>query len=338
MPQAPKPHPEIVLGTANFGSPSDPLCKTTTPEAAAELLRTLHSYGYDTVDTARRYPSFAQGTSEELLGSALAVLEQQNTATPSSPSSPVTIKVDTKVLSNPGDHAIPRIESSIAASLSALRLPKVHTLYAHAPDRSTPLSSPASAFHAAVTTNGQAIQWGISNYTLSEVQTLLQICDANNWVRPAVYQGQYSAVARQSETDLIPYLHSQNIAFYAFSPGAAGLFGSASRLQLQNVAGDAMRAAYGAEAVQRAAERVKDAARENGIGSGHEVAVRWIVWHSMLDARFGDKVIIGAGSKEQLRETLGSVHRGPLEAVVVDVVERVWDEIQGEREGQIVNK
>jgi len=28
----------------------------------------------------------------------------------------------------------------------------------------------------------------------------------------------------------------------------------------------------------------------------------------------------------------------PLEAVVVDVVERVWDEIQGEREGQIVNK
>lgn len=323
MPQAHKPHPDIVLGAANFGSASDPLCKTTTPEAAAEHLTILQSYGYDTVDTARRYPPFAQGTSEELLGSALALLEK-NTTSPG----PSTIKIDTKVLSNPGDHSIPRIASSIAASLSSLQLPQVHTIYAHAPDRSTPLSSPASAFHSAVTTNGQATQWGISNYTLSEVQTLLQICDANNWLRPAVYQGQYSAVARQSETSLIPYLHSQNIAFYAFAPGAAGIFGSASRLQLQNAVGDAMRAAFGVDGVQRAAERVKAVAAEKGIKSAHEVAVRWVVWHSMLDANYGDKVIVGAGSAQQLRETLEGVEKGPLEEDVVEVVERVWAEIE----------
>ncbi|KEF57543.1 uncharacterized protein A1O9_05460 [Exophiala aquamarina CBS 119918] len=328
MPQTPKSHPGLVLGAANMGSASDPMCKTTTPEAAAELLTILQSYGYDTVDTARRYPPFAQGTSEELLGSALAILSKRN----NTPANPPNIKIDTKVLSNPGDHTIPRITSSIRASLSALQLPKVHTIYAHAPDRSTPFTSAASAFHTAVTTHGQAARWGISNYTLSEVQTLLQICDENNWTRPSVYQGQYSAVARQSEALLIQYLHSQDISFYAFAPGAAGIFGSASRLQLQNAAGDAMRAAYGVDAVRRAAERVKAVAAEKGIKSAHEVAVRWVVWHSMLDAAYGDKVIVGAGSVQQLRETLDGVERGPLEPDVVEVVERVWAEIEIERE------
>lgn len=334
MSQTQEAHPDLILGTANFGSASDPLCKTTTPERAVELLSILRSYGYDTVDSAQRYPPLAQGTSEKLLGEAFALLDKNATATTNTTSPPEhhlprtsDFKTDTKVLSNPGDHTIPRINASITASLASLHPSKIHTIYAHAPDPSTPLTSPASAFHAAVT-DGHATQWGISNYRLDQIQALLQICDEHNWIRPAVYQGQYNAVARGSEAELIPYLHSQNMAFYAFAPAAAGTFGAASRLQLQNPVGQAMRSVYGAEALQMAVDKVKAIATEKGLASAHEVAVRWVVWHSVLDRRYGDKVIIGASSPEQLRATLDGVDKGPLELDVVDVVEQVWAEVE----------
>ncbi|KAK5044500.1 hypothetical protein LTR84_010711 [Exophiala bonariae] len=332
MSRAHKTHPELVLGTANFGSASDPITKTTTPERAAELLTILYSSGSDTIDTAQRYPPFAQGTSEKLLGETFALLHKTTSTTTSTTTphhavpSKSTIKLDTKVLSNPGDHTIPRINASIASSLASLAPAKIHTIYAHAPDPDTPLSSPASAFHDAVIA-GHAAQWGISNYSLEQVRELLQICDAHGWVRPAVYQGRYNAVARGAEAELIPYLHGQGIAFYAFAPGASGTFGAASRLELQNAVGEAMRGAYGADQVRVAVERVRSVVAEKGLGSAHEVVVRWVVWHSALDRKFGDKVIFGTGGPDQLRAMLEAVERGPLEPDVVEVVEQVWPEV-----------
>lgn len=331
MAQGLKKHPDLILGTANFGSASDPLCKTTTPERAAEMISILHSFGYDTVDTAQRYPPFAQGTSEKLLGETFTLLDKTASTTSSTTSnhkdpSTSTIQTDTKVLSNPGDHTTERINASIASSLASLAPAKIHTIYAHRPDPDTPLETPAAAFHAAVSA-GHATQWGISNCSLEQVRELVQICDAHGWRRPAVYQGQYNAVARGCEAALIPYLHSQGMAFYAFAPGAAGTFGAASRLELDNAVGDAMRTAYGADEVRVAVEGVKKVALEKGLRSAHEVVVRWVVWHSALDTGYGDKVIVGASGPEQLKATLEAVERGPLEPGVVQVVERVWTEM-----------
>ena len=46
---------------------------------------------------------------------------------------------------------------------------------------------------------------------------------ANNWVRPSVYQGMYSVVTRQVEEELLPCLRHHNIAFYAYSPLGGGI-------------------------------------------------------------------------------------------------------------------
>jgi aflatoxin B1 aldehyde reductase len=41
------------------------------------------------------------------------------------------------------------------------------------------------------------------------------ICEANGYVKPTVYQGMYNVVFRRSEENLFPLLRKHNCAFYA---------------------------------------------------------------------------------------------------------------------------
>ncbi|KAK5198640.1 hypothetical protein LTR92_001111 [Exophiala xenobiotica] len=309
-----KEQPAIILGCANFGSPDDPTTRHHTPAAASALFTAFSSYGYHTIDTSRRYPPLAGGTSEVVIGSTLSSLPPS-----------INLDIDTKVLSAPGCHTPENIASSISASLAALGVPVVHTIYLHFPDRTQPLSNPVSALSHAVST-GQAARWGLSNYTLDDVREVLALCEQHGWIKPAVFQGEYNAVNRETE-DLIPYLHKNGIAFYAYSPGAGGaLAPMGTRLAAPGPAGDRVRRLYGGDEVQSAIQRVRDVAGKNGL-KGHEAAIRWVVWDSMLDGKYGDGVIIGAGSVEQLRETLDVIKKGGLSEDVKQVVQGVWETI-----------
>jgi aflatoxin B1 aldehyde reductase len=72
-----------------------------------------------------------------------------------------------------------------------------------------------------------------------------------------------------------------------------------------------------------AANRVHTEAQKHGI-VGHEVALRWVLHHSALKAEFGDGMIIGASSLEQLDANLKMCDAGPLPDDLVKVVEEVW--------------
>ena len=307
--------PKLILGCSNFGSPTDPYCKITTPEQAATLLKTFASYGHDTIDTSRRYPPQAPGTSEEVLGEAFQMLTSNADRSPS-------IVIDTKTLSAPGCHKPENLRQSVNESLSALQVPSVHTIYLHFPDRSVPLSDPISTLSAAIQA-GQAKQWGISNYTIADIEEILGLCGENDWIKPAIYQGEYNALNRQNE-ELIQFCHDHSIAFYAYSPGAGGVFSpSGSRIGAKTPAGERVRALYGSEEMQGAVQKVRDVAEKHGLG-GHEVAIRWAFWDGILDNRFGDGVVIGVSGEKQLTETCEWVKKGGLPDELRDVVEGVW--------------
>ncbi|KAJ9607330.1 hypothetical protein H2200_008403 [Cladophialophora chaetospira] len=294
--------PKLILGCSNFGSATDPFVKTSTPAQAANLLKTFISHGHYTIDTSRRYPPQAPGTSEEVLGEAFKLLD-------SIVEGNASISIDTKTLSSPGDHKPANLRASIAASLAALGVTSVNTIYLHFPDRSVPLSDPVSTLSAAVQA-GQARQWGLSNYTIDDIREIISLCDQNGWVKPAVYQGEYNALNRQSEP-LIRVCHENGIAFYAYSPAAAGVFSpTGSRISASTPAGQRTRAIYGGEEMQAAVQRVRDAAEKKGLG-GHEVAIRWAFWNGVLDER--DGVIIGASNEKQLNETCSFLKKGGLD-------------------------
>lgn len=314
--------PNIILGCANFGSPEDPTTRIHTPSQAESLFAVLTSYGHTTIDTSRRYPPTQPGTSEELIGTTLSSISNK--------AFPLELVIDTKVLSAPGCHKPENIAKSIADSLHALGVSSVHTIYLHFPDRTQPLTSPVSALSHAVSTD-QAKQWGISNYTLADVQEIISLCEQHGWIPPAVFQGEYNPLNREAESELIPYLHDNGIAFYAYSPGAGGAIApTGSRLTAKGPAGDRVRQLYGGEVVQKAIQKVRDAVEKAGL-KGHEAAIRWTVWNGVLDGKYGDGVIIGASSEEQLRQTLDAIKKGGLGDDVRDVVGDVWGDIQNAR-------
>lgn len=73
----------------------------------------------------------------------------------------------------------------------------------------------------------------------------------------------------------------------------------------------------------------EEAAKAEG-GSRAELAYRWDAWHSILKEEHGDALIVGAGSLEQLDETLKWVQKGKLSDAAVAAFEQVWEDVKGE--------
>jgi aflatoxin B1 aldehyde reductase len=242
--------------------------------------------------------------------------------------------IDSKVASFvPGSHSAEKIKASIEASVSALSPAKMNILYLHAPDRQTPFAETLEEVSKAYKDKKFA-KFGLSNYSPQEVEEIVKLCVDNNWVKPTVYQGQYNAISRLSETDLLPILRKHGMSYYAYSPSASGIFtGKLSaqsteikggRFDSNSNVGKLYSGQYLKPELLDAAAKVHKEAEVKGL-SGHEVALRWVLHHSALDASKGDAMIIGASSVKQLEENLRICEQGPLPEELVQLLERTWN-------------
>jgi aflatoxin B1 aldehyde reductase len=178
------------------------------PSEVNAFLNAFTKRGYSQIDTARIYSPHAPGTCEPKLG---AVPEKN-------------FIIDTKVNSfRDGAHSKENILKDINDSLSDLRVQQINIEYLHQPDRTTDLKEACEAMNQAHK-DGKIKYWGISKHTAQEVETLIKICEENDFIKPSVYQGEYNPIARVVEKELFPVLRRHGIAFYAFSPAGAGFF------------------------------------------------------------------------------------------------------------------
>lgn len=136
-----------------------------------------------------------------------------------------------------------------------------------------------------------------------------------------MYQGEYNALIRDDEADLIPLLRQQNCVYYAYSPLAGG-FLTGKVTFATNAESELHRTRFhGASTFKPYAERydrqsMHDAIRalkkvcdEEGV-SLQEASMRWLVWHSKLGK--GDAVILGASKEVQLESNVKDARKGPL--------------------------
>jgi len=311
-----KPPVKVILGTVSMGSSRSFTGKISTTEDASNFVRQFRSRGYLDIDTARNYPVGRPGTCEKLLGQGEVGI--------------ATANVSTKVMSfAPGSHKTENIHDSISRSLKALNIPVLDIVYLHAPDRTTPFEETCRAMDAAFRA-GRFERFGISNFTVADVEDIMRICKQHNLVAPTVYQGQYNLLCRQAEQDLLPILRKHKIAFYAYSPAACGFLSnrttlssvenSDSRWCRGSPLGKKYAADYFHNELFHAAEVIKEWAKLFDI-PGHNAALRWITWHSQLDAELGDAIIVGASSQEQLEQNLDALEEGPLPDRLVEAIE-----------------
>uniref|UniRef100_A0A093V543 Aflatoxin B1 aldehyde reductase member 4 n=1 Tax=Talaromyces marneffei PM1 TaxID=1077442 RepID=A0A093V543_TALMA len=279
--------PQLVLGLANVGDTSkDPMARYGTPEAVKQLFDAFFNRGYTSLDTARNYPPHAPCTAEPLIGSALKSYNENKP--------PFTIS--TKILHR-GEHphAREKIESNITESLTALQLPQVDIEYLHEPDRSTPFEETCEAMNKAYL-EGKFRRFGLSNHSPEEIEEVVKICEEKGPAAAGMFSGNY-----KTKTEV------------------------GNRYDTTLPIGQLYTRWYIRPSVISAVDAAVEIASKHGI-SGHAAALRWVAYHSVLDAKYGDAIVLGASKVEQLQQNMDIVEAGPLPEEVAEAYSGVFSQ------------
>jgi aflatoxin B1 aldehyde reductase len=179
----PKTALPIVFGAMTFGKAGIEQARVHDLKTAGAILDVFQKHGHSEVDTARAY---GNGTSEEMLGD----LKWQERG----------LVMETKYFPTAGKFVIPEgwdktlrhtpegLRENLMRSLKALKTEKLDIWYLHGPDRSTPYEVTMQAVNE-LYKEGWFRRFGISNYQAWEVAQICEICRANGWKGPDVYQG-----------------------------------------------------------------------------------------------------------------------------------------------------
>ncbi|RDW69687.1 hypothetical protein BP6252_08707 [Coleophoma cylindrospora] len=316
---------KIVFGAMAIGRPNTFHARICTAEDAAPVLDLFQKHGHNEVDTARTY---GNGTSEELLSE----IDWQKRG----------IVMDTKLYPSKGksmpggfeySHTAEDVRKGLMDSLKALKAEKIDMFYLHAPDRTVPFEDTLREVNA-LHQEGYFNRFGISNFLSFEVAKVCEICDKHGWIKPTVYQGNYSAFQRSIEAELFPCLRHYGISLYAFQPLAAGFltgryqrnqteFEEGSRFDPKQWVGRMTQGRYFNDTYFDALDVIQSVAEKYDLTVA-EIALRWLEHHSMLKAEFGDAIIVGASSLKHLEENLADLEKGQLPEEVLKALEKAW--------------
>lgn len=221
-------------------------------------------------------------------------------------------------------------------SFKLLGVDKVFVYLLHAPDTRTPFEEQMEAVQE-LYLKGRFQKFGISNFTVPQVKEIHRIATEKDFVLPTVYQGSYSLLFRNVESDLFPTLRSLNIAFQAYSPIGGGFLvktpefiadpPEGSRWDPKTHVGKLYQSTYNKPGLIEYLKQYTELAKETGLDQA-EIAYRWAKFHGILDGKRGDTVIIGSGKPAQLEETLTMMEKGPLDDKVVQKLDMMWEKVK----------
>lgn len=298
-----------------FGGAAFPNGVFADAKVQAEALEVLQKSGVKVIDTARLYPN-----SEDAIGK----LDGRT-----------NFIIDTKLKGGfaPGSVSKDQVIQDVEDSVRTLGVPQVDILYIHAPDDSTDIKETLAGINEAFK-KGQFRRFGLSNFTPQQVQEVYDVASEKGYVKPTVYQGNYSPVARHLETILFPTLRKLNIAFYAYSPLAGGfltktpadLDAGAGRFNQQAIGGMYSRL-YDKPSLRAALGEWNAIAEAEGVSKA-ELAYRWVGYNSVLKADLGDAVIFGASKISQIEQTAGGLKKGGLSKSAVERIDKIWESVK----------
>ena len=114
------------------------------------------------------------------------------------------------------DLAVKNVEGpDLRTPLGNFRMPRPVMPHQHDIRGETPFEEAIKAMNEALQ-QGKFKQYGLSNYSASEVQDIIEICERNGYDKPAVFQGHYNAIVRGGEKELFPLLRTHSISFFAY--------------------------------------------------------------------------------------------------------------------------
>jgi len=115
------------------------------------------------------------------------------------------------------------IIEGVNASLERLGLEYVDLIYAHRPDRNTPIEETVRAFNHVID-KGQAFYWGTSEWNADEIATAWRYADKLGLIGPVMEQPQYNMLARDKVEREFEHLYEEvGLGLTTFSPLKIGI-------------------------------------------------------------------------------------------------------------------
>ena len=302
----------LILGTMTFG-------ESVFQPDVEKFIHAFLDAGYEELDTAYVYN---EGTCEKLLGEVLPGLRRP-------------YKIATKV--NPRISG--RLDGAAAykqvnESLDRMRLNRADTVFLHFPDPATPVISVLEAM-ADLYAQDKFCELGLSNFPAWMVADVWHICDRHGWVKPTVYEGIYNPLTRRAEAELNAALNYFGMRFYAYNPMCGGLL-TGRYVNYEDAPTDGRfthrpnyQKRYWKKSFFEGVRIIKEACEKHRL-TMIEATYRWLAYHSMLNGRRGDAVIIGASKLEHLQQNMKSINAGPLPGDVVEAFENAWTVTKGD--------
>ncbi|ORY33471.1 NADP-dependent oxidoreductase domain-containing protein [Naematelia encephala] len=292
-----------------------------------ELMQTAWDSGINMFDTAEGY---AAGESEREMGRVIKELGWDRR----------DIIVTTKIFfgtargekHNTRGLSRKHIIEGTNASLKRLGLDYVDVIFAHRPDRTTPMEETVRAFNWLID-QGKAFYWGTSEWSQYELQHAHEIARRLNLVGPACEQPHYSMMHRERfEIEYGPIFKQEGLGTTIWSPLDSGLLTGkyndgipeGSRYHTnQSVMADNIKALESPEGKAKI-EKVKQLSQiaEKELGcSMTSLALAWTIKNENVST-----CILGATKPEQIKENVKALDVVPkLTSEIMAKIEKILD-------------
>lgn len=221
-------------------------------------------------------------------------------------------------------------------SLKRLDLPYVDVVYAHRPDRDTPMEEVVRGFNYLID-NGKAFYWGTSEWSASEIADAWRIADRLGLVGPVVEQPQYNLLVRERVEKEYRWLYeAHGLGLTVFSPLKGGVLTGkyndtttpppGSRLaQSEDGYIKHLRKTVGDDTWERQLKQtaaLKPVAEELGVSTA-QLALAWILKNPNISS-----MITGASRPEQVRDNVRALA----------LVDKLTDEVMEKIEAAVGNQ
>jgi aryl-alcohol dehydrogenase-like predicted oxidoreductase len=108
-------------------------------------------------------------------------------------------------------------------SLERLGLDYVDLIYAHRPDRDTPMEETVRAFNTVIN-SGKAFYWGTSEWDADEIAEAWAVADKLGLIGPLMEQPQYNLLVREKvEGQFVHLYETKGMGLTTWSPLEQGL-------------------------------------------------------------------------------------------------------------------
>ena len=178
--------------------------------------------------------------------------------------------------------------------------------------------------------------WGLTNHNIDDVRTIFELCEELQphglAVKPKVVQVMHNILCDDDEVEtLVQICRKHDACVYVYNPLAGGLLTGKYDLDVlahqseliphgrfrNEINGSMYCARYCTPSILEAVREMRDSSADMVLG---ELAMRWLVHHSAIDASKGDRVVVGFSTINQLEEVLLWVSLGELTQAQVSAI------------------